>query len=240
MPTETTDHKIPQEQLSLLKDPNPRKRLEGLKSIIKTGKRLPWEDREAVIKALEPLTDDPQPFILWNLAIGLGQVAHSSALPLLEKLSAHEHANVRFRAALAIAFIDEEKGLRVLERLSQDEYKIGEHYVVRAFAALALGQLGSPKGIPVLSRLAKDTDPEVRWHTAVALGDIGDPQGVEALSQLVEDSIPFVRAHTAIALAEIGHPSGQPYLEKLSKDNMPRVAQISSKALDLLKTTPQK
>lgn len=239
MPTQAENRTVTQEDRELLKHSDPRKRLKGLRALVKIGKKLAWQEREPIVKEIELLASDPQPFILWNLTMGLGEIGHPCALPLLEKLSTHEHANVRFRAALAIALIDEEKGLGVLERISQDEYKIGEHYVVRAFAALALGKLASPKGVPVLSRLAKDPDPAVRWHTAVALGDIGDSSGISALGQLVEDSIPFVRAHTAIALSQIGHPDGRPYLEKLAKDSAPKVAQISSKALDLLERVSQ-
>lgn len=235
MSSEIVSKAITREELVLLKDPNHRRRLQGLKAVVSAARKLPWEERQAPIKELEPLADDPQPFILWNLAMGLGQIGHPSALPLLEKLSAHEHANVRFRAALAIANIDEERGLETLERLARDEYKIGEHYVVRAYTAQALGQLKSSKAVPILSGLVKDADPVVRWHAAVALGDTGDSHGIEVLAQLMDDPIPFVRAHTAIALGEIGDPRGRPYLEKLAKDSVQRVAQISSKALDLLR-----
>jgi len=58
---------------------------------------------------------------------------------------------------------------------------------------------------------------------------------VEALRKRVGDDIPFIRAHTAIALSEIGDASAMADLEKLAHDRVPRVAQISSKALDLLK-----
>ncbi len=220
-----------------LAHPDPRRRVEGIRGITRLEKQLPLSERGAVIPLLEPVAEDEEAFVRWNLALALGEIAHERGIPILQRLSGDEHANVRFRVGLALALIGHEGAIPTLEKLAADTYKIGEHYVVRAFAALALGHFQQEAAVRVLAGLVQDADPVVRWHVAVALGDIGFPGGVELLAGLADDAIPFVRAHAAIALAQIGDAAGLPILERLAEDATPRVAQISRASLESLQAS---
>jgi HEAT repeat protein len=222
---------------SLLGSDDPRERLRGVRTLAGLGQESPSpEERERAAGLLAPLASDPAPFVRWNAALAAGLLGGAGARELLEAEAqvADEHANTRFRVALAIGLLGDPAGLPVLERYVEDPYRIGEHAVVRAFAALALGLLGDPAGIPALARLAEGADPVVRWHAAVSLGDIGHPDGLEALVALTADDVPFVRAHAAIGLAQVGDERGLEAVERVARDEMPRAAQVGSQALELL------
>jgi HEAT repeat protein len=200
-----------------LSSSDPRERLQAVRNLSRIAIGLPFNDREDIARELEQVAIDPEPFIRWNVAISLGQIAHPIGVAILEKMVADTHANVRWRVALALGLMGEKSSLAILERMIDDQYKIGEHAVVRAYVAIALGKLGYKEGVPLMARLVKDSDPVVRWHVVVALGDIGDESGIEHLTQLVQDPIPFVRGHTAIALAQIGQAEGLSALETVTR-----------------------
>jgi len=218
-----------------LSDKNPIKRLKAIKELAKAANEV--NDKERIVKLLEPLAQDKAPFVRWNLAIYLGKIGDKSAISALDKLVTDEHANVRMRAALALSLTGDEECVDVLKKLENDGYNIANSFPVRFFVAMALGKIGSESGLSILERYADDTDPLVRWQTAVAVGDIGSPKGLLVLKRLSEDEVPFTRAHVAIALAQIGDKSGIEILEKLTKDSMPRVAQIAKESLETLQQT---
>lgn len=222
---------------TLLRSEDPRDRLRGVRQL----QQISSEDRaerERAAQLLSPLAGDPEPFVRWNAAVAAGLLGGPGALELLQSEAevADEHANTRFRVALALGLLGDRRGLGVLERYADDPYTIGEHAVVRAFAALALGLLGDPAGVKTLIVLAKDADPVVRWHVAVALGDIGHPDGLETLLALTEDPIPFVRAHASIGLAQLGDPKGLAAVEQVAiADEAPRARQVAGQALKMLR-----
>lgn len=219
----------------LLTSPDARARLQGVHGLSKAILDDP-SSLERLRALVDKLVADPSPFVRWNLAVALGETRRSEVVLWLERLAADEHANVRFRAALALGTIgDVERARPILDRLAKDTYEVGGHRVVRAFAALGFGRLGDARGTGQLAELAKDEDGVVRWHAAVALGDIRSPDGVPALVTLLGDAIPFVRAHAAIALAEIGDVAAIPALEKAAGDSVPRVAKIAQESLEALR-----
>lgn len=222
--------------IASLEAPDPRERLKAVRELGRLSRVLGAEEWERASKLLVPLASDPQPFLRWNAAVTAALLGGEGALELLssEAQVADEHANTRFRVALALGLIGDRRGLPILERYAEDPYEIGGHFVVKAFTALALGMLGDPGGIPTLNRLASDPEPVVRWHAAVALGDIGHPDGVEALVALTEDPVPFVRAHATIALGVIGSPDGQEAVRRSAEtDDVERVRNIAKQSLEL-------
>jgi HEAT repeat protein len=233
----------------LLDDTDPRNRLKAIRELTKIALRFEVaDDRKRIVDLLAKAAGDKEPFVVWNLAISLGQIAHPSAIPILEGMVEHPHANVRLRVALALGLIGHEDGISVLDRMSQDKYKIGQSTaVVRESVALALGKIGSEHCVPVLAKLVNDEDPAVRWHTAVALGDVGHSSGISHLAKLIEDEVPFVRGHVAIALAQIGSKEGLQYLirtkeftekhaEQTGSEAEKRMAKVCVDALNTLKS----
>ncbi len=227
---------VTNEAAKLLNETDPRMRLKGVNQLADIGQKIPFEEREGIVKLLEPLAKDKEPYIRWNVAYTLGKIGHEAGVKILSSmLAADEHANVRFRVALSLASVGSDASVEILEKMTYDTYKIGEHAVVRAFAAIALGRFRHESAVRALGRLVNEEDPVVRWHVAVALGDIGLSSGLEYLAKLENDPIPFVRAHTAIALAQIGDVQGRPILERLTRDATPRVAQIATQSLESFK-----
>ncbi|MGQ0669020.1 MAG: HEAT repeat domain-containing protein [Actinomycetota bacterium] len=226
---------------ALLRSEDPRDRLRGLQDLARLSRDLGPSERVEARGLLAPLASDPQPFVRWNATVAAGLIGGGEAVELLttEAQAGDEHANTRFRVALALGLLSDPRGLPVLERYAEDPYQIEGHFVVRAFAALALGMLGDPGGIPALKALAADEDPVVRWHTAVALGDIAHPDGVETLVALTEDPVPFVRAHAAIGLGVIGSPDGLEAVRRLAgTDEVERVRRIAAESLALFAGEP--
>lgn len=214
----------------LLDDTDPRNRLKGVRELTRIALNFELDERKHVVDLLAKAAGDKEPFIVWNLAISLGQIAHPSVIPILERMVEHPHANVRLRVALALGLIGHEDGIPVLDRMSQDKYKIGQSTaVVRESVALALGKIGTERCLPVLAKLVND-DPVVRWHTAVALGDVGHPTGISHLAKLTEDEVPFVRGHVAIALAQIGSKDGLEYLVRIKEFTEKRAEQTGNEA----------
>jgi HEAT repeat protein len=243
----TNDIKEIENISKLLDDADPRNKLKGIRELTKLALKVELDERKRIVDLLAKAAGDKEPFIVWDLAISLGQIAHPSAIPILERMVEHPHANVRLRVALALGLIGHEDGIPVLERMSQDKYKIGHTAVVRESVALALGKIGSEHCVPVLAKLVNDEDPVVRWHTAVALGDVGHPTGISHLAKLTEDEVPFVRGHVAIALAQIGSRDGLEHLirtkeftekraEQTGSETEKRMAKVCGDALATLKS----
>lgn len=224
--------------IPLLSAPRPIQRVRAIREMVRLVFRCDGETREVVRCILEGLTKgDQPPFVLWHLALALGQLGDPKAMPVLEQLASHEHANVRFRTAVALGLLRDPSALPLLQRLAQDPYQIEQASVVRQYVTWAFGLIGDAASLPTLSELARDPDPVVRWHATVAIGDIGEPDGVELLIPLLNDPIPFVRGHAALALAEIGVPSGLAPLEQAAKtENHPKMRMVCQYALELLRT----
>lgn len=220
----------------LLGDPDPRRRLAGVR---KLARACPSDEAERgrAVELLGGLARDEADFVRWNVAMALGQLADPRALPHLRTLAIDQHANVRLRVALALGLIGEREAggldsLVILTQLARDPYKIGDAYPVRAFAALALGILGEPGGADALVASTEDEDPEVRWHATVALGDLCEERALEALVERARDEVAFVRAHAVIALTELGSPEGLEVARRVAAaDEVERVRMIAGRAL---------
>ncbi|MBI4960528.1 MAG: HEAT repeat domain-containing protein [Desulfovibrio sp.] len=225
------------ELIGLLSAPKPIQRVRAIRQIVRLALGCDGETREVIRCILEGLgKDDQPPFVLWHLALALGQLGDPHVVPVLEQLAGHEHANVRFRVAVALGLLRDPSGLALLQRLAQDPYQIEQASVVRQYATWALGLIGEVASLPILAELTRDPDPVVRWHAAVAIGDIGDPKGTELLIPLLNDPIPFVRGHAALALAEIGDTQGLPPLEQAAKtENHPKMRLVCERARELLR-----
>lgn len=212
---------------------DPRVRFDAVTRLTELVLTVEFEERRKIVERLGELVSDPEAFVRWNLALALGKIGHPAGIKYLGKMARFdEHSNVRFRVALSLGLIGHGAAVPILERFSEDQYKIGESFVVRQFAVIALGMIRSQKSVKALGKFVEDKDPVVRWHAAVALGNIGLKSGIPLLAKLVDDPVPFTRAHTAIALGQIGDKSGRVWVEKLTKDKVDRVARISKDALN--------
>jgi HEAT repeat protein len=122
----------------------------------------------------------------------------AQALPLLEKMLAHDPSPVpRAAAAVALGDLHAEEALPAL-LLSIEDADVN----VRQMALNALGEIGDARAAPRLARALADARPEVRYQAIIAYVKVADvADTAAALARSLDDEDPAVR-YIALRIAE--------------------------------------
>jgi len=134
---------------------------------------------EAELRSLFETSDD-----LWvrrYLALVLGHVADSEAVPLLIEATTDADSQTRIYALWALGSIADPRGLETVAAAVSDS-----DAGIRKTAAFALGRFGDPSSAAPLATLVNDPIADVRWNAALALANLGSRDGVDVLVQMLD------------------------------------------------------
>ncbi len=173
------------------------------------------------------------------LAIALGRIGHTVAVPTLVAHLDDDDAEVRVNSLWALGSIGDGSAAGAIA--SQLQANDAE---VRTMAAYVLGVLGDPATAPQLRTVLNDPLPAIRWNAAVALGLMEDPAGADLLGRMIDreylatvpgvvatDHAPTMLAALA-AIEQLGAPGLEDRLTTLQdSDPDPRVRNAARKAL---------
>jgi HEAT repeat protein len=162
-------------------------------------------DAGAVEPLITILKHDGMRGVRWKTAESLATIGAPSVGPLISALE-HSDADVRWKAAIALGEIGDQRAIGPLIRQLSDTDRF-----VKSRVAYALGMIGLPAVHPLI-RTLREGDGNLRWGAAIALGRIKDPQAVGPLIQALADKYENVRAEAAASLAAIGKPAIAPLI----------------------------
>ena len=165
-------------------------------------------DAGAVEPLITVLKHDEMSGVRWKTAESLVKIGAPSVEPLISALE-HPDGDVRWKAAIALGEIGDQRAIEPLIRQLSDTDRF-----VKSRVAHALGMIGAPAVHPLI-RTLREGDGNLRWGAAIALGRIKDPQAVEPLIQALADKYENVRAEAAASLASIGKPAITPLIRFL-------------------------
>jgi len=165
-------------------------------------------DAGAVEPLITVLKHDEMSGVRWKTAESLVKIGAPSVEPLISALE-HPDGDVRWKAAIALGEIGDQRAIEPLIRQLSDTDRF-----VKSRVAHALGMIGAPAVHPLI-RTLREGDGNLRWGAAIALGRIKDPQAVEPLIQALADKYENVRAEAAASLASIGKPAIAPLIRFL-------------------------
>ena len=132
-------------------------------------------DHPRIVPYLADLLRSGQPDPITDRALeALGGLAHPSAIEVLEAFSRHRRVGARLRAYRALAAIEDERVVPLVERGLRDPDR-----TVRAAAAVALGEMGARRSLDVLFRAFDAGVVEA----AEAIGKLGDTKAIERFHQ---------------------------------------------------------
>ncbi len=199
---------------------------------------------EQVVDSMEK-AEEADPRIRRFLAIALGRIGHTVAVPTLVGRLADNDTEVRVNALWALGIIgDASAAGPVAEQLAADSAD------VRTMAAYVLGVFREPATSPQLQVALGDPIPAVRWNSAVALGLMQDASGAALLGQMIDRSYlegtPGVVASdhattmlaALVALEQLGPAGLDERLTALQEsDPDPRIRDAARKALIAAQST---
>jgi hypothetical protein len=178
---------------------------------------------------------DPQ--IRRYLALAMGGLQDSRAIPVLQESIQDEDSQTAFYSIWAIGNIgDRESTPKIIETLESGDSGI------RIISAYVLGALGDQRSIPPLQAHLDDAEPEVRWNSAIALTRLNNDAGTTVLMDLMrrdylngfknlsEERKEELMINSIKASAKLGKPELDEQIKKLShSDPNPRVRDAALK-----------
>jgi HEAT repeat protein len=178
---------------------------------------------------------DPQ--IRRYLALAMGGLQDSRAIPILQESVQDEDSQTAFYSIWAIGNIgDRESTPKIIETLESTDSGI------RIISAYVLGALGDQRSIPPLQAHLEDAEPEVRWNSAIALTRLNNDAGTAVLMDLMqrdylngfknlsEERKEELMINSIKASAKLGKPELDEQIKKLSQsDPNPRVRDAALK-----------
>jgi HEAT repeat protein len=76
----------------------------------------------AAVKPLIRALEDPDPYVRWGAAVGLGELGRSEVVdPLITHAISDEDPGVRWRAVEALGIIGDRRTLQMLRKIIEDE-----------------------------------------------------------------------------------------------------------------------
>lgn len=179
---------------------------------------------------------DPQ--IRRYLALAMGGLQDSRAIPILQESIQDEDSQTAFYSIWAIGNIgDKESTPMIIQTLESTDSGI------RIISAYVLGALGDPRSIPPLQAHLDDAEAEVRWNSAIALSRVNDDAGASVLmdlmkrdylagfSKLSEERKEELMVNAIKASAKLNKPELLEQIKKLStSDPNPRVRDAAIKS----------
>jgi HEAT repeat protein len=151
------------------------------------------QDPAAIPYLVNQLSENQYSAVRWKSAEALAGIGKNSVEPLIPLLS-HPDEDVRWKAAIALGEIGDERAINPLIGLLRDP----DHYVMGR-AAVALGMIGQPAVTPLIQAL-RGGDGNLRWGAAIALGRIRDPQAIAPLVHALGDKYDNVRSEALASL----------------------------------------
>lgn len=193
---------------------------------------LPFRDESADL-LLGMLDAEQTPSVLHSIAVALGRLHDSKAIPALLKLANHPDPIVREGVAsglggalLGIKGHRDDDAIRALIELSADGNLDVRDYATSELAAESLANVRMPEIADALLHRAADEDDEVRAEALLGLAFRKDRRVVEPLIRELSGRLgdDYVRGLLLEAAAEIADPDLCPVLQKLKdrgfKDEM--------------------
>jgi hypothetical protein len=185
---------------------------------------------------------NPYPEIRANAATALGHLGPQAkyGVPALVEALRDEEADVRVRAAQALAGIGDEAVQPLTKSLSSNNPKM------RMGAALTLGRMGreAKAAAPALAEALEDRDIRVRCHAAQALWRVTGRAdlAVPVLAEALKHQVSTVRESAVTALALIGPDARMavPSLREALKDDNPVFRERVAEALRRIEPTAAK
>jgi len=138
--------------------------------------QLGWSDQafqDESVAILTGLLDDPDSYVIYCAAVGLGHRGATSAIPALLKRTEHPDSLVRYGVVFGLSGQKEDRAISALIRLAGDEDRD-----VRDWAVFGLGSqidADSPEIREALRQALTDPDHEIRGEALVGLAKRRDP-----------------------------------------------------------------
>jgi HEAT repeat protein len=161
--------------------------------------QLGWGDQtflEESVEILIGLLDDPDVYVMYRAAVGLGHRGESSAIPHLLRHVAHPNPLVRYGVVFGLSGYEDARAIEGLIRLSSDD-----DHDVRNWAVFGLGSQmdgDSPEIREALRQALGDSDHEIRGEALVGLAKRGDSSIVpELFNEWKEDDVSILSIEAA-------------------------------------------
>ncbi len=162
-------------------------------------------------------------------ALGEAGTAAGAATSLLERLLGAAEPAMRARAALALARIDPDAGMRTALK-ALFSWLDAEDVRLHTAVAEALGSLpASPAAVPLLTDLLARGDPEVRSYAVLLLLRVGvsDGPAIAALRSCIANPGDDIAPLAAFALHVLGDDSDELTLRAFSESSRPVLALLT-------------
>ena len=144
--------------------------------------QLGWGDqtfRNESIDILTRLLEDPDVYVVYCAAVGLGHRSAHSAIPALVRHLEHPDSLVRYGVALGLLGLEDDRAIAGLIKLAADNDRD-----VRNWSVFGLGtqiESDSPAIRNALREALRDSDHEIRGEALVGLAKRGDPTIIQEL-----------------------------------------------------------
>lgn len=216
-------------------------KLGNLKAIepLKTLLTDPYEDVQgAAVKALYSLRsglsvaelldmlDKPDPMLRKNVALLLGMIGVTEAVPALGFVLKDVNVSVRKAAVEAFSHLKTEESIEFLILALTDEDP-----EIRVLSALCLGSIGGERILESLVLLLFDSYSTVRVAVAKALGMLKDSRAVKPLIELLTDENGFVITTAIESLGKLGGDEARDALLRMLTSGDPEIRRTTVKAL---------
>jgi len=200
--------------------------------------QLGWGDQafqDDSVAILTELLDDPDSYVIYCAAVGLGHRGATSAIPSLIKHAEHPDSLVRYGVVSGLSGQEDDRAISALIRLTRDEDQD-----VRNWAVFGLGSqidADSPEIREALRQALTDSDHEIRGEALVGLAKRRDPTIIpELLYEWRDDDVSIL----SIEAAEETRDSRlyhrlKSFTEILTLDDDPRFAGRLADAIEACK-----
>jgi HEAT repeat protein len=161
--------------------------------------QLGWSDQTFLPESVDiliGLLDDPDDYVVYCAALGLGHRAEISAVPHLLKHVDHSDSLVRYGVVHGLSGHDDSRAIDALIRLARDD-----DHDVRNWAVFGLGSridADSPEIREALRQALRDSNHEIRGEALVGLAKRGDSSVVpELLNEWRRDNVSILSIEAA-------------------------------------------
>jgi len=178
--------------------------------------QLGWGDKtfhDETVEILIKLLNDPDPYVIYCAAVGLGHRNDERAIAPLVKLTEHENPQVRFGVTFGLSCHDDDRAISSLIYLSRDS-----DHDTKNWAMFGLGSqtdLDNSKIRNALIDGLNETDSEIRGEALVGLAKRKDPRAYNAI--LKEWELENISILSLEAAEELGDPKLLPGLYDLKE-----------------------
>ncbi len=176
--------------------------------------QLGWSNRTFIDESVEiliKLLNDPDPYVIYCAAVGLGHRNDKRAIKHLVKLTDHENSQIRFGVTFGLSCHDDARATNSLIKLSRDS-----DHDIRNWAMFGLGSQTDINNSQICDALViglEDPDSEIRGEALVGLAKRKDHRVYKAI--LKEWELRDISILSIEAASELAEPKLLPYLNDL-------------------------